>query len=159
MNTFLPYPSFKKSAEVLDTKRLGKQRVEVLQLVKCITEEKKGWANHPATVMWRPYLDALIHYGMTCAKVWQKRGYKDTVWLSLYMYLESPLDQGVMYPPWFGSRRFHASHRSNLLRKDSKHYKQFEWLERDNLSYFWPKPDYSWRDSKASDSQDYYYFG
>jgi len=30
MQTFLPYESFEKSAEVLDNKRLGKQREEIL---------------------------------------------------------------------------------------------------------------------------------
>ena len=33
MQTFLPYPDFHESAKVLDMKRLGKQRVEVLQLL------------------------------------------------------------------------------------------------------------------------------
>ena len=33
MQIFLPYKSFKKSAEVLDYQRLGKQRVEALQII------------------------------------------------------------------------------------------------------------------------------
>ena len=33
MNTFLPHADFSKSAKILDKKRLGKQRVEVKQLV------------------------------------------------------------------------------------------------------------------------------
>ena len=33
MQTFLPYADFAQSAKVLDMKRLGKQRVEVLQLL------------------------------------------------------------------------------------------------------------------------------
>jgi hypothetical protein len=32
MQTFLPYPDFRESLESLDNKRLGKQRVEALQL-------------------------------------------------------------------------------------------------------------------------------
>ena len=36
MQTFLPYPDFRESLESLDYKRLGKQRVEALQLVKSI---------------------------------------------------------------------------------------------------------------------------
>ena len=33
MQTFLPYPDFARSARVLDRKRLGKQRVETLQVL------------------------------------------------------------------------------------------------------------------------------
>ena len=36
MQTFLPYPDFKKSASCLDYKRLGKQRVEGLQILNAI---------------------------------------------------------------------------------------------------------------------------
>lgn len=36
MNTFLPYPSFKDSAKCLDNKRLGKQRVECLQILRTL---------------------------------------------------------------------------------------------------------------------------
>ena len=34
MQTFLPYENFAASAAVLDNKRLGKQRVETLQVIK-----------------------------------------------------------------------------------------------------------------------------
>ena len=36
MQTFLPYPDFERSAKVLDNKRLGKQRVEVLQILNVL---------------------------------------------------------------------------------------------------------------------------
>lgn len=36
MQTFLPYPDFIKSASVLDKRRLGKQRVETLQIMQAI---------------------------------------------------------------------------------------------------------------------------
>ena len=66
MQTFLPYPDFKQSAACLDYRRLGKQRVEGVQILKAILGEKslndkpyKGWLNHPATLMWKPYPIAL----------------------------------------------------------------------------------------------------
>ena len=37
MQTFLPYKSFTKSAQVLDYKRLGKQRVEAMQIFNALT--------------------------------------------------------------------------------------------------------------------------
>lgn len=36
MQTFLPYPDFNESARVLDDKRLGKQRVECLQILNVL---------------------------------------------------------------------------------------------------------------------------
>ena len=36
MQTFLPYADFERSAKSLDYKRLGKQRVEAMQLIKAI---------------------------------------------------------------------------------------------------------------------------
>lgn len=40
MQTFLPYSSFKDSAAVLDNRRLGKQRVENLQIMQVLLEHK-----------------------------------------------------------------------------------------------------------------------
>lgn len=38
MQTFLPFDEFKRSAAVLDSKRLGKQRVECLQILSALTK-------------------------------------------------------------------------------------------------------------------------
>ena len=69
MQTFLPYESFEKSAQTLDWRRLGKQRVEGMQIINAITGKTrkdgkpyKGWINHPCSVMWRDYAPALKHY-------------------------------------------------------------------------------------------------
>ena len=43
MQTFLPFQDFAASAKVLDMKRLGKQRVETLQVLKAITTTDYGW--------------------------------------------------------------------------------------------------------------------
>jgi hypothetical protein len=45
------------------------------------------------------------------------------------------------YPPWLGNESFHASHRSNLLRKDFDYYSQFKWTEPTTLPYIWPSKD------------------
>jgi hypothetical protein len=36
MQTFLPYPNFKKSLQILDYRRLGKQRVEAYQIIRIL---------------------------------------------------------------------------------------------------------------------------
>ena len=58
MQTFLPYKSFRKTALCLDNKRLGKQRVETLQILRALTgyyNQSGAWLNHPAVKMWRGY--------------------------------------------------------------------------------------------------------
>ena len=48
MQTFLPVPDFAESARLLDPARLGKQRVETLQVLRAIELPDYGWASHPA---------------------------------------------------------------------------------------------------------------
>jgi len=136
MQTFVPYPSARTSALCLDRQRLGKQRVEVLQLLKALTAGG-GWVNHPATKMWRGHERALIWYGLAVCDEWLARGYKDTCRLKIAEYsMYWPDVTG--WPSWWGQDEVHASHRSNLLRKDADHYGQFEWSESDDLPYVWP---------------------
>ena len=47
VNTFLPWPDEQKTAKSLDNKRLGKQRVEGLQILRANLGLTKGWRNHP----------------------------------------------------------------------------------------------------------------
>ena len=79
MQTFLPYPDFKKSAEVLDFRRLGKQRVEAYQVLRTLLGISDGWKNHPCTKMWKGYEGALKEYGLDFCAEWVKREYKDTL--------------------------------------------------------------------------------
>ena len=77
MQTFLPYPNFRESAKVLDRQRLGKQRVETLQILRCLAGETEGWKNHPAVKMWRGYEIALTMYRLAICNEWVSRGYND----------------------------------------------------------------------------------
>jgi len=129
MQTFLPLPDFRASAQCLDYRRLGKQRVECKQILSALTNGG-GWRNHPAVKMWRGFEDALRVYMWECIEEWKRRGYNNT------MSVDLPVTYVV--PPWFGEEDFHASHRSNLLRKAPEHYQQFGWSEPDDLPYVWP---------------------
>ncbi|MCM3554595.1 hypothetical protein M3697_05675 [Janibacter melonis] len=53
MQTFLPYADLAATAEVLDRERLGKQRVECIQVVRALVVPGDGWRHHPAATMWR----------------------------------------------------------------------------------------------------------
>ncbi len=144
MQTFLPYAHFQSSAEVLDYRRLGKQRVEALQILTTLVTGRKAWANHPATLMWKGYEQALAEYGRACCEEWvSNRGFKDTCRDKINALLGPPgagatLVQTYRMPPWLGDPEFHASHRSNLLRKSPQYYYRFNWAEPDDLPYVWP---------------------
>lgn len=131
MQTFLPLPSFKESARSLDYRRLGKQRVEARQILDCLRGVGSlRWQNHPAVRMWRGYENALAAYMDACIDEWVGRGYRNT------MILARPTS--IIMPPWFGDPSFHASHRSNLLRKDPTFYGALGWTEGTELPYVWP---------------------
>ena len=78
MQTFLPYASFEASARALDPKRLGKQRVEVIQIVRALTVPGYAWSQHPAVLMWKGYEEALGRYGLTMCEIWGELGFGDT---------------------------------------------------------------------------------
>lgn len=133
MQTFLAYPSFAESMRVLDDSRLGNQVYR-----EGMTLLRGKWPNHPASKMWRGYEVALALYLWAGVVELNKRGkdYDDRPWC---IELRSKLTHSCLMPPWLGDPDFHASHRSNLLRKDPVWYGQFGWTEPDNLEYIWPE--------------------
>jgi hypothetical protein len=139
VQTFLPYADFITSASVLDRERLGKQRVETLQILHALTIGS-GWVHHPVTKMWSGYESALVQYGFVICDEWISRGYKDTVREKLESILSSLPSQDVVLPPWLGDIELHQSHRSNLLRKDPAFYSQYGWTEPNDLEYKWILP-------------------
>jgi hypothetical protein len=133
MQTFLPYADFRKSAECLDYRRLGKQRVEAKQLIDLLEGiTDNNWKNHPAYRMWYGYVDALKDYYNVIVEEWVSRGYKNN--MPLY---DIPRGSGYELPDWFGKKDFHDAHKSNLLRKDYEYYKQFGWDVPLDLKYIW----------------------
>lgn len=138
MQTFLPYKSFKKTAECLDYRRLGKQRVEAYQLVLLMCRpEQKAWRNHPAFKMWDGYDYALIDYGLTMCEEWKRRGYKDTLTEKFQELKNLVPYRNSNFPKWLGKQDFHASHRAALLYKNYDYYKQFNWKEEPKQEYVW----------------------
>jgi hypothetical protein len=132
MQTFVPYPDMRRSAEALDDRRLGKQRVEAMQILRALTYEKYGWKHHPAVLMWKGYEEALGAYAAAVCSEWSKRGFADTCDATIRVDLasagitrvrsEAQLRRAKKLPPWWGDDAVHASHRRALLRKDPEHY-------------------------------------
>jgi hypothetical protein len=141
MQTFLPYPDFDKSASCLDRQRLGKQRVETKQILLALLGQSKGWVNHPATKMWRGHEIALAVYGIAMCEEWKRRGYKDNLQSFFEDFLKAEGGKRSHRPPsWLGRADVHASHRSNLMRKDPEFYVFGGWTETGDLPYVWPQP-------------------
>ena len=136
MQTFLPYPSFTKTFKTLDYRRLGKQRVEAMQILNILLNrtERPGWRNHPIVRMWDGYEPALQLYHNMCIEEWINRCYNNN------MKLED-ITEPIIYPHWLGDKSFHSSHRANLLRKDYEYYSQFRWKENVTNPYTWYDTD------------------
>lgn len=154
MQTFLPYPDFSATAKTLDWRRLGKQRVEARQIIETLIGVSSGWTNHPAVKMWRGHEVALAMYLKAIIDEWVFRGYRNSAQsvqvldhrrVKVYfgerpgiILKTSCREPRRVMPPWLGNVSFHASHRSNLLRKDHAWYSQFGWVEPPGLPYVWP---------------------
>ncbi len=148
MQTFLPYADFERSARILDRKRLGKQRVETIQVVRALTRPGYGWANHPAVLMWRGFEEALGRYGFTCCQAWIEVGFSDTCALTIATDLRAAgvntvrtqpeLAAADALPPWLDDEALHRSHQSALVRKDQQHYRPLFPDVPDDLPYVWP---------------------
>ena len=148
MQTFVPYADFARTARVLDTKRLGKQRVEVIQIVRALTVPGYAWASHPAVLMWKGYEEALGSYGLAMCEEWLGRGFGDTCAETIRADLATAgvtrlrdfnqlREEGAL-PPWLADEDVQRSHRSALVRKDPTHYAdRFPGVPSD-LPYVWP---------------------
>lgn len=144
MQTFLPYPDFARSAAVLDRRRLGKQRVEALQVLRALQRPRYGWQHHPVVTMWRGREEALVCYAVAVTRRWRALGCADTVLDTLLAEAPRPprtqaaLARLRRLPWWLGMPAFHRSHQSALLRKDPAHYRPFFPRVPSHLPYVWP---------------------
>ena len=149
VQTFLPLADFEATARALDSLRLGKQRVETLQVFRALTRADYGWRSHPVVLMWAGHEEALTTYGLTMCREWRRRGFADTVAATITAELrvaagieaarsQERLAAARELPPWLGDEALHLSHRSALVRKDPGHYAaRFPGVP-DDLPYVWP---------------------
>ena len=159
MQSFLPRPDFSATAEVLDPRRLGKQRVETLQILRGLVVPGYGWRHHPAVKMWTGYEEALVRYGLDICAAWVAGGRADTCAATLVRDLtagrgvsgvrtQAALREAGELPPWLGDEELHRSHRSALLRKDPNWYGRY-FNDPPDLPYVWPASDRPARSSGA----------
>jgi hypothetical protein len=149
MQTFLPFPDFAASARVLDPRRLGKQRVEALQILRGLTVPGYGWRHHPAVKMWSGYSEALARYALDICHEWVAAGRADTVAATIIAEdvskprIQSALSAAAELAHWVGREDYHRAHQSSLLRKDPDWYRPRFGDVPDDLEYVWPSSDRS----------------
>jgi len=154
MQTFLPLPDYLESMRCLDKSRLGNQVWR-----EGMTLIRGGWKNHPACKMWKGHEYHLGLYLLAGCDALSERG-KDYPEIRKKIKLEMRKHKNTGPPTWIGADDFHASHRSNLLRKvdeaqkkaaetkkdrdirnakyQKEWYQQFNWSEPSTLPYVWP---------------------
>lgn len=156
MNTFLPFPNLRASAMAIDPKRLNKQVMECKHLATALMGETKGYAFHPATLMWEGHLPALIDYARWCCYAFSIRNKKTHQYEAWFNEQKASIERartvkerkkrpGPVMPWWFGNKTFHASNRGILLWKNPAWYqKQFRGMKVPKV-----KPDYVWPVGRA----------
>lgn len=144
MQTFLPFKDPRLVATVLDKKRLGKQRVEAVQILNALLypTAKKGWRNHPAVKMWKGYEPYLCKvYLVAMMDAWKRLGYSNKKCEERYqnfMTISQIRDCDPVVPDWI-TDELCETHRSRLVQKDAVFYRKFFPDTPDNLNYLWPR--------------------
>jgi hypothetical protein len=157
MQTFLAYPSYKESAQVLDSLRLNKQKIEAFQIYNAasftrfrtdgtIIGPAKGFTAHSAVRMWRPFLHQFCVYALAICKECNERGIKDNAGVEEFFWSRLNKHQDI-YPSWYKSEKILDalcfSHRCNLVRKDMKHYSpkfpDVNIINAFTVPYLWPE--------------------
>jgi len=131
MHTFLPFPDFATSAHCLSTPHLSRQRIDAYNAIHALDGVSHTWRDHPTVLLWKDHRSALVLYYNRLIDEWEDRGYKNPM-----QRLPAPLS--VRLPSWCGDPKFHASHRSALLRKDPLFYRRYNWKESSTLPLLWP---------------------
>jgi hypothetical protein len=149
MQTFLPYKSFSKSAQVLDNRRLNKQILEGYQILKVLSSDDPfaAWRNHPAVLMWKNAEHTLLNYVLAMVKEADARGIKTDKNLHNILTLRAERSGSWRnrLPEWYSDtnklNRLTESHRANLYRKDPEYYDRFR---NDNANPCCEKCQYFW---------------
>lgn len=143
MQTFITDFDMHINAKNLDNKRLGKQRVEALQIADCLLIKVSRWKFHPATAMWKNYEAFLLHkYVSAIFLEWKNRGFKNYKCEEWYEKLNEALkikyENKFTYQVDWINKSFIESHRSNLIKKDFNFYRNKFPSTLLDLPYIWP---------------------
>ena len=115
--------------EVLDRRRLNKQKIECKQILDAIDGISKSWKNHPITKSYTPYRKWLMIY----------------LWLlEEYTSAESDIVMMIHYNKWLWDNRpeFHTDEyfkqmKRRLYTKDNNHYSQYKDLGESDINWYY----------------------
>jgi hypothetical protein len=170
VNTFFPFPltadecksmrtlmaGLRRNVRRLDDKRLGKQRVEAMQIHNALRKQTLGWQHHPATRMWRGHTRVLRLYMRVACQEWARRDFvneKCAFWLRVTdpNYALDVDDEELEHAPvpplpgWFTDDMFCERHRAALHHKNPSYYADFtddyDAVPKDSVGrpkYIWP---------------------
>lgn len=148
MQTFLPFPSFIKSAACLDNRRLGKQIVEARQIYDIISNAPacratKSQRNHPIIATWRDFL------GDDCLPMLASyiTALSDEYYVRFGWHHQSAAGiESTGYDEVSFPAVFHVAHRCALRAKDPAYYTQSYQLGPGTFNAHWI--NYLWYNSK-----------
>lgn len=128
MQTFLPHGTYYASAQVLDMRRLGKQRVETKQILQCLLGEgSTGWGNHPIVRAWRGYEESLAVYGLYICGEWRDRKYQDSLfkWFQVKrLMIRAGGRHMTNHPAWTHHPEVNDAYRRILVWKEPEFYEE-----------------------------------
>lgn len=142
MQTFLPFGSFMATAECLDMRRLGKQRIETKQILQCLLGEgSTGWANHPIVQAWAGYEEGLAVYGLYISAEWRDRKYLDNQfpWFQEYrLKIRNGGRHMTQFPPWTRMSEVHEAYKRLLVWKQPEIYEEvFDFVQITEPEFPW----------------------
>lgn len=134
MQTFFPVAGDAEASLLyLDERRRRNQINETFVILNTLLSNRTtGWPNHPATLMWEGYIEALASYGLINALMFdgysrQRQAFSDV------LSAAEPRAMPVVWPKWTRDDRVAQSHRANLYRKLPTYYP-----ETPAQGYVWP---------------------
>jgi len=122
MQTFFPVAGDAEASLLyLDERRRRNQINETFVILNTLLSGRTtGWPNHPATLMWEGYTEALASYGLINALMFEGYTMQRLLFSEVVNAAEPP--GLVLWPKWTRDDRVAQSHRSNLYRKLPNYY-------------------------------------
>lgn len=153
IQTWLPLPSFKDSAESLSDEDVTKQVFDAFRVIEHLHQipmeetalSKEYWASEPTLPiscadMWRGCEIQLCEYTLEIAEeesIRWRRQHPLLEEIARHMEMATGEDSYMGKPSWFGNAEFHLSHQAALVRKNPSFYKK-KFNGDDQLMLMWP---------------------
>lgn len=116
-----------ETAKVLDPRRLNKQIIETIQILRAISGQSEVWKNHPVVKMYRSHWDWLILYKETL-KYYVNGDLENAKFMS---------NEADKQRPDFLDQNFFDQMKRRLYTKDPGYYSQWSYLGESNINWYY----------------------